>query len=112
MMLPDGVRDEDPVTPVSIEHRCEEIIIGGEVEQHYNYLVYALAYEGRRYAARAYLDQIEEVSLYGPFGPEGDDKRLPGPIPEPVLAFFMRRYRTISVLGPKGYVILWTASSP
>ena len=95
--------DEDPILPVAIEHRCEEIRDGSRLEQQYNYIDYHFESDGAYFWARTYLDQITVVSLFGPF--DGRTTRRPtgGAIPEAVLAYLRRRFPTVQTLKEGGY---------
>jgi hypothetical protein len=95
--------DQDPIQPTAIEHRCEELHHATTLEQHYNYLVYHFESEGAYFWARAYLDEISKVSLFGPL--ESRANRIPtgGVLSEPVLAYLRRRFRTVQTLQSDGY---------
>lgn len=99
--------DEDPILPVSITHQCEQIWAGDSLEQEYNYLVYEFETEKHSYWARAYLDDMKKVSVYGPFRPGTRD---PAPwtkkIDERILAYLRRRYSKLQKLGLSGYVTI------
>jgi hypothetical protein len=58
---------------------------------------------GAYYWARAYLDTIGEVSIYGPFVSRQDMTQLSKPIDQGVIAYFQRRYRRLSRLSAQGY---------
>ena len=105
-MADSRMEDEDPILPMRITHNSEQIWNGNKLEQNYNYLVYEFETEQHRYRARAYLDEIHAVALYGPFE---KDAANPTPlegieIDQRVLAYLRRRYTEISKLGPSGYV--------
>ena len=103
-------RDSDPVDPALIEHRCEEIWSGESLEQVYNYLVYRFDIDGLHYWARAYLDEIDEVSITTASADlEGLAPQPMGGPPTAMLGYLKRRYRRITVLGPKGYQPIWEA---
>ena len=98
--------DQDPILPTRITHNCEQIWDGDTLEQSYNYLIYEFETEQHRYHARAYLDEIYKVAVYGPF-----EKESPGSVPlqgvqidQRVLAYLRRRYSEITRLGPSGYL--------
>jgi len=101
--------DGDEVAPVEIEHRCEEIYRGGRLEQRYNHLVYHFECGGRYYWARAYLDDINAVSIFGPFDGRPAKQRVEGQLDEQLLAYMRRRFREINTLGEEGYVTIWQA---
>lgn len=102
------VDEEDAILPVRITHPSEQMWNGNTLEQNYNYLVYEFETEEHLYRARAYLDDIQTVSIHGPF-----DRYSSNPAPlagveiDPrVIAYLRRRYAVITVLGPTGYVPL------
>lgn len=97
---------EDPISPVRITHGCDQLWRGDRLEQRYNFLDYEFETEAHRYRARAYLDDIQTVSIFGPFekattiltaavGVEIDHR---------VLAYLRRRYAVIKKPSPDGYV--------
>jgi len=105
--------DEDPITPVSIEHLCEEIFEDGELEQRYNYLSYVFERDGVRLLARAYLDTAWTVSLFPPHHVEGPaDQFVEAPkMREDAIAYFKRRYGEIKELSlTAGYVVIWSGA--
>lgn len=101
------LEDVDLILPVRITHECERIWNGNSLEQEYNYLVYEFDTDRHSYWARSYLDDINKVSIFGPFRP---NTRNPAPgkqeIDERVLAYFRRRYRKLQRLGSNGYVAI------
>jgi hypothetical protein len=94
------IRDEstdDDDLPLSIVHSRDTIIIDGKVDQDYCFLNYKFA-EGVE--ARAYLDDIWEVSIIAPA-----DGRT---IDASVMAYLQRRFNVIKQLGGlDGYEIIW-----
>jgi hypothetical protein len=98
--------DEDPILPLRISHNSEQMWDGNSLEQDYNYLVYEFETEQHRYSARAYLDEIHTVAVYGPFEKDSDShhplKNVE--IDRRVLAYLRRRYAEITKLTPAGYV--------
>jgi hypothetical protein len=84
--------NEDPISPTTIEHRCEEILCGDELEQSYNYIVYHFECDGAYFWARAYLDHVKTVSLHGPFENRITMKPTDGPFDDVVLAYLKRRF--------------------
>jgi hypothetical protein len=75
--------DGDRVLPTEIEHRCEEMFDSDRLTQKYNYVVYHFENAGHYHWARAYLEDIDTVALFGPLdnritrGPDG--RRCAGP---------------------------------
>ena len=91
-----------------ITHNSEQIWNGNALEQNYNYLVYEFETEQHLYRARAYLDEVHTVAIYGPFN---KDSANPAPlegveIDQRVLVYLRRRYAEITRLGPAGYILI------
>jgi hypothetical protein len=100
------IDEEDPILPVRITHKSEQIRNGNTLEQNYNYLVYEFETEQHRYRARTYLNNIRTVAVYGPFAKDSASL-VPleaVEIDQRVLAYLRRRYAEIKTLGPAGYV--------
>ena len=96
------LRDQDPITPTLIEHRCEEIFVGGQLSEHYNYFRYHFAAFGAHCWARSYVDEIHRVTIYGAFdGPmNGANPIRPvanQPLIDAVRTYLSRRYRQVDV---------------
>jgi hypothetical protein len=100
---------EDAVRPNAIEHSCEELFSGGELVEKYNYIDYHFDCVGTCFRARAYLDEIETVTLHGPFD-SATMTRTDGSLNEDVLAYLKRRFRCIKTYqGQIGaYALFWT----
>jgi hypothetical protein len=91
------VTPDDNDLPLSIVHSRDTIIINGKVEQDYRFLNYKFT---GGVEARAYLDDIWEVSILAPM--EG------AAIDASVMAYLQRRFNVIKRLGgPEGYEIIW-----
>lgn len=106
--------EEDTLAPARIEHHCEEIHADGELEQKYNYLVYHFEMHGRYIWARAYLDEIDQVSIFGPFDSEQTLNAVSDDAFEVlVMNYFKRRYEVIQKLSEEmgGYAVVWKAES-
>ena len=95
--------DQDALQPTAIEHRCEEILSGGKLEQIYNYIIYHFEREGAYFLARTYLDDIRTVSLHGPFETRATMRPTNGCFDEAVLAYLKRRFRNVQTLRDGGY---------
>jgi hypothetical protein len=94
----------DPIQPIAIEHKCDDIFDGDKLEQAYNYIDYHFDCDGVYFWARTYLDDIGTVSLHGPFESRVTTKPTSGPLDEAVLAYLKRRFRTVQTLQKDGYV--------
>lgn len=95
--------EEDELTPSLIEHRCEEMFEGDQLVGTYNYVYYEFRAQDHFYWARSYLDEIEEVSIFGPFSDETRQEKLNDPIDTRIVAYFRRRYALLQQLGDDGY---------
>jgi hypothetical protein len=103
---------EDPVwptddddLPLSITHSRDMIIFGGKLEQDYRFLVYRFATPNGEIEARAYLDDIWEVSITEPI-----DLDI---LPDDVAAYLQKRFNVIKQLGgPDGYRVIWQKHKP
>lgn len=95
--------DEDEIAPSLVEHRCEELFEGDQLVQIYNYVYYEFHTQDHFYWARSYLDEIEEVSIFGPFGDATRQEELDDPIDTKIIAYFRRRYALLRQLGEEGY---------
>jgi hypothetical protein len=103
--------EDDPVLPSAIEHKCEEIFDGDQLDQKYNYLVYHFELSRCYFSARAYLRDIESVALFGPYDSRATMTPVEGSLDEAVIAYLKRRFWTIQN-GNDGYATLWSASIP
>ena len=100
-----NIQDDDKISPSLIEHRCEEIFNNGQLENKYNYIRYEFETRHHTYWARSYLNETDEVSIFGPFlkadPTEIDDSAK---IDESILSYLRRRYKIICQLTDEGYV--------
>jgi hypothetical protein len=96
-------RDADDIVPTAIEHHCEELIVGGRLEQRYNYLLYQFEYGNTRFLARAYLDELGTVSVHGPTDMNTKEP-IQGDVDPKVLAYLRRRYRKVKRFLDGSYV--------
>jgi hypothetical protein len=100
--------DRDEVVPTEIEHKCEELFVGNACEQRYNYIIYHFDHNGAYFWARTYIDEIDTISVHGPFGSRRAMNRISGPLHEGMLSYLRRRFRKIQTLGNDGYVDVWS----
>ena len=100
------LEEADPILPVRIMHNSEQIWDGDRLVQDYNYLAYEFETEAYLYRARAYLDDIQAVSILGIFDKYSKEPIRPTDleIDPRILAYLRRRYVEIDMLGPTGYV--------
>ena len=94
--------DIDPIAPVSIEHSVDEIwsdVRRRKLQQKYNFLDYHFEKNGRYFRARAYLDEISTVTLFGPFAGRSSTEPTIDPVfADEVATYLRRRYRKLKVL--------------
>jgi hypothetical protein len=100
--------DRDDMVPTEIEHKCEALFVGDECLQIYNYIIYHFDCNGAYFWARTYIDEIDAVSVYGPFEGRHTRNRISGPLNEGMLSYLKRRFRKIQMLGNDGYVDVWS----
>jgi hypothetical protein len=82
-----------------IEHAVDEIWDGSTLEQHYNYLDYHFEQGGAYLRARAYLDDMGEVTLFGPFKARGSIAKVKADAAEQAaLTYLHRRYGVVKRL--------------
>ena len=99
---------DDPIRPTAIDHKIDEIDPEDEPEVVYNYLIYTFERDGAVCNARAYLDTIEEVSIYGPFAGPDDFNLIDAPeFKDDVLTYLKRCYAAIEELREDGYHRIW-----
>ena len=96
---------EDAILPARIVHNSEQIWDGNTLEQNYNYLVYEFETDEHLYRARAYLDDLQTVSILGRFDRVSSQHEIltSEQVDPRILAYLRRRYGVIEILGPTGY---------
>lgn len=91
--------------PYQIEHLVEVIGSDGQIDQIYNYLVYKFQDSSAYVWARAYLDDMGTVSIYGPFKSETDLTPVENSsLAHSVIEYMKMRYPNLQTLGASGYV--------
>jgi hypothetical protein len=97
--------EEDAIVPARIVHNSEQIWNGNTLEQNYNYLLYEFETDEHLYRARAYLDDIQTVSILGRFDRASSQPEVltSEQVDPRILAYLRRRYAVITILGPTGY---------
>jgi hypothetical protein len=91
---------EDDNLPLSITHSRDTIVFGGKLEQDYRFLNYRFRGSKGDITARAYLDDIWEVSIL-----EGADEAS---LPADVMNYLQRRFNVIKMPGgSEGYRTIW-----
>jgi hypothetical protein len=104
--------EADPIRPVRIDHDVDEIYDDGALEQHYNFLVYQFAKAGNTLRARAYLDEIDAISIFGPYRGETDERVDDPELLDAVMGYLKRRFRRIDrfdTQGTSAYETVWRA---
>ncbi len=98
----------DPIRPVEIRHDVDEIVFDGETEQLYNYLDYRFEGPKVHCRARTYLDDIDTVSVDGPFAGSDSEDEVDAPeFFDNVLSYLKRRFMMIDAAGEDGYETIW-----
>lgn len=103
---------EDRIEPVRILHSVDEIYADGEMEQEYNFLDYIFERDGVTFRARAYLDSVYQVALYGPFDAASEERIPSAPeMKRDILGYLRRRFSEIQSLDPESstYVTIWSS---
>ncbi len=111
-------RDEvDPIKPFAVLHHVDEIRDGEELVERYNYIVYEFESEEGFLTARTYLNEIDIVSIFGPFTSRDMIKSVDAPALETgAIDYFKRRFRQIDRFDPNtksgnGYKTIWRWSA-
>jgi len=103
---------DDLISPTAIYHEFDEVIVGAVRMEGYNFLVYEFASEQGFMWARAYLDTISTVSIFGPFRSADDRSEIDAPdLYAAVLAYFGRRFSRVERLGEAGHEVVWQGDS-
>ncbi len=96
--------ESDAIIPVEIRHEVDEVIIEGQTEWYYNYLVYRFERNGSHCTARSYLEEAHKVSIFGPFSGQEPSVRVEAPdLFNDVVAYLKRRFPAIDALRENGY---------
>ncbi len=90
---------EDGILPVQIEHKIDEIWFGAELQERYNFLDYHFEAEGAYCRARAYADEMAEVTLYGPLEHRQSITEVASPAFEQKVVVYLKR-RFLKVIRP------------
>lgn len=110
------MRSEDVISPVSIEHKVDDLFDHGELQRSYNYLDYRFERDGAYIRARAYLYEIESVSIYGPFAISAPHEPVRNDeLYRFVLEYLKRRFSVIESLSsdePDGYKVILPPTPP
>ena len=97
----------EPGSPSRIQHMCDYMQSGtmrGHLDYHYNYFIYRWSVGGRNFEARAYSDEINEVSVFLPI----DELRKSHYAD--VVTWLKRRFASIQTFereSSAGYVTRW-----
>jgi len=91
--------------PYQIEHLVDVLGSDGQIDQVYNYLVYRFQDNGAYIWARAYLDDIGTISIYGPFNSDTDLTPVENSsLMNGVIDYMKIRYADLQAFGENGYV--------
>ena len=109
---PDIICGDDVISPVLIDHIVDEIYAAGALQESFNFLDYHFEKGSRYMQARAYLDDVSSVVIYGPF--ESDENLAPvsdDAFKGEVVAYLKRRYsRVEETSGDGSYSLVWELS--
>ena len=117
--LPEKRLEDDPIEPVSITHKVDELWEDGRLSNRYNWLAYVFRLDGAEMMARCYLDDCREVSLYGASlvrDGNGPFVQVDAPVlRDLVIRYMTRRFHVITELpedGEHGYQPIWIIARP
>ncbi len=97
--------DADLVVPSAIFHVVEG---PAELGAQYNYFRYEFEVDGVFLWARAYVDEIDKVAIFGPFSSRGSADAVSAPDAESaVVGYLKRRFQVIEQFGAEGYEVIW-----
>lgn len=99
--------DADTIVPSAIKHNVDKIYEGGRLSRRYNFVTNHFESASSEMTARAYLDDIETVALFGPFKSKSLTPMLDESLRESVLCYLIRRFHFIKEFGESGYDIIW-----
>ena len=85
----------DPISPTEIQHCVDEFL--GESGECYNYLDYHFVAESAYCRARAYSDEMDMVTMFGPFENRNSINKVVSPVFErDVLSYLSRRFALVT----------------
>ena len=103
--LEGSFQTDDDDLPLSITHSRDTIMFGGKLDQDYRFLIYRFRGPSGDIHARAYLDDIWEVSILN-----GETETT---LPADVMGYLQGRFNVIKVLGgSNGYTTIWHKHKP
>jgi hypothetical protein len=95
-------------TPERIEHGCDYMIEpDGTVMFHYNFLVYHWSIAGETIVGRAYLDEIQRISVFVP-----NSRLRTDPLLQPVVHYLQQRFREIHSFHATDTALAGTGYAP
>lgn len=104
----------DKIQPIKISHHVDEITEGDRLLERYNYVVYEFENDDGFLWARAYLDEIHKVSIYGPFTDRSKKTKANAPdLEAAVVEYLKRRFHRIDGFNPDensgdAYETMWS----
>lgn len=115
--MPGNVVEEDPITPVSIQHKVDEYFENNRLMNRYNFVVYRFVLGGAEMHARCYMDDAAEVSILGSFVLNDGTAPLETvdapELHQAVVRYLARRFNVITELHPDcGYQPIWIIKRP
>ncbi len=91
----------DKIQPVKISHHVDEIREGDRLVERYNYVDYEFENDDGYIRARAYLDEVDKVTIFGPFTNRSQNTKTSSPDFEAaVLEYLKRRFHRIDRFNP------------
>ncbi len=110
---PDLICGRDIISPVLIDHSVDEIFAASVLQERFSFLDYHFEKNERYLQARAYLDDIETVVIYGPY--ESRDSLTPvsdDAFKGEVVAYLKRRFSRIEESsGDEAFDLVWEWSA-
>lgn len=103
--------EDDPITPSAIRHEIDGLRRGRSRTDRGNFLVYEFEFDGYHAKARVYLDEIDTVSVYGPYKSRDGGEQIDAPkFASAVISYLKRRFMRIQVPSSdlkQPYKVIW-----
>ena len=104
----------DNIRLTKISHHVDEITVGDRLVERYNYVVYEFENDDGYLWARAYLEEVDKVAIYGPFTNRSQRTKAKAPDFEAaVVEYLKRRFHRIDRFNPDensgdAYETMWS----
>jgi hypothetical protein len=108
--------EADAIQPFKISHHVDEITEEGRLVERYNYVVYEFENNGGYVWAKTYLDEVDNIAIYGPFADRSRTSKVSAPeLETAVVGYLKRRFDRIDRLNPDenapdAYETIWRRS--